>query len=32
LFEKVPVFEALRDTPLPNSELPSPNQRTLWDL
>jgi hypothetical protein len=32
LFEKTPVFEALRDTPIPNPETPFPNQRTLFDL
>jgi hypothetical protein len=32
LFEKTPVFEALRDTPTPNSEHPFPNQGSLFDL
>lgn len=32
LFEKTPVFQALRDTPTPNPQPPFPNQRTLFDL
>jgi Domain of unknown function (DUF4372)/Transposase DDE domain len=32
LFEKTPIFEALRSLPTPNPELPFPNQLTLFDL
>ncbi len=32
LFEKMPIFEALRSLPVPNTEPYSPNQRTLFDL
>jgi hypothetical protein len=32
LFEKTPVCEAIRNTPTPNPQPPSPNQRTLFDL
>ena len=32
LFEITPVFEALHDTPTPNSKHPFPNQGSLFDL
>jgi hypothetical protein len=32
IFEKIPVFKALSELPIPNPEDPSPNQRTLFDL
>jgi hypothetical protein len=32
LFEKIPVFEAIRDTPIQNPEPPLPKQRRLFDL
>jgi hypothetical protein len=32
LFEKMPIFEALRALPVPNSDTPFPNQLTLFDL
>lgn len=32
LFEKMPIFEALRTLPAPNADTPFPNQLTLFDL
>ncbi len=32
LFEKTSLFTTLSDSPTPNSEVPFPNQRTLFDL
>ena len=32
LFEKMPIFEALRSLPVPNPDPAFPNQRTLFDL
>jgi hypothetical protein len=32
LFEKIPIFQALIDSTVPNPETPSPNQLVLFDL
>ena len=32
LFEKTPIFQALSEFSIPNSDAPSSNQRTLFDL